>query len=388
VSSPAGISCSGAVCTTNASYPLGSSVTLTVTQGSGAIIAWSTAGCSGTTCKVTLGGPTTVNVTTTTKNIVFISSGQHAANFGSVAAAAPFCNTAAKAAGVPGTFVAFLGTATVTPFASLGSARGWIRPDGLPMTDTVAGFQNNQTMWYPPSLNELAARDTSQFYEGTNPSSTCGDWTLTTGSSNGGESAADEGSRFFGLEGVPCSGAPVMCFGTDFATAVSVTAVAGRHAFISSSYFTPSGGLAGADAMCQSLASSAGLANPTHFLALLSTTKASGASRFNLNGANWVRPDGVQIAASTTDFMAGNFIAPVSVEETGVVSGPDAWTGATMGVTHVSGSVNESCDDWTSAASTANGSFTDPHYGSSNAFAVFGPMACNSGFGELFCLEN
>jgi hypothetical protein len=386
-SSPTGISCSGATCTTSASYPLGSSVTLTVVQAGGALIAWSN-GCTGTTCSVAINGATTVNVTTTTNNIVFISSAQHAANFGSVAAASPFCNTLAKSAGVPGTFVAFLGTATTSPFASLGSARGWVRLDGLPVTDTVAGFQNNQTMWYPPALNELGATDTASFFEGTNASATCGDWTLTTGYANGGESAADEGQRFFGLEGIPCTGAPVMCFGTDFATPVSVTPVAGRHAFVASGTFSPTGGLSGADTMCQAAASSAGLANPTHFLALLSTTTASGSSRFNLNGANWVRPDGVQIAASTTAFMAGNFIAPVAVDETGAVTGNNSvWTGATMGVTHVSGSINESCNDWSSAASTVNGAYTDPHYGKPGAFALFTPMACTSS-ASIFCLEN
>jgi hypothetical protein len=385
-SSPIGISCSGTTCSASANYPLGSSITLTVTQAGGALIAWSN-GCVGTTCNVPINGATTVNVTTTTKNIVFVSSAQHSGNFGSVAAAAPFCNTLAKAAGIPGNFVAFLGTSTTTVFATLGSARGWIRPDGLPVTDTVAGFQKYQ-MWYPPALNELGAVYTPYFFQGTNPAATCGDWTLTTGTSNGGESPTDEGSRFFGIEGVPCSSAPVMCFGTDFATAVSVTPVAGRHAFVTSG--TPTGGLAGADAECQAAASSAGLANPTHFLAMLSTTTASASSRFNLSGANWVRPDGVQIATSTSTLMAGDFLAPIAVDATGTVTNSSyAWTGSAMGPTHVSGSINESCNNWTSAASTVNGSFTDPHYGVPGALTAFPvPTSCDNAFAGIYCLEN
>jgi hypothetical protein len=387
-SSPSGITCSGTTCSTTASYPLGSSVTLTVTQAAGAIIAWSN-GCTGTSCAVAINGAMTVNVTTTTKNIVFISSASHSGNFGGITGGPTFCNSLAAAAGIPGHFVAFLATSTTTTFSTLGSARGWIRPDGLPVTDTVSGFQNNQTMFYPPALNELGQMQDQPFFTGTGGTSTCGDWTVTTGLAEGGESPLDEAGRFFGIDGVSCGGAPVMCFGTDLTSQVSVTPVVGRHVFASSGAFTVTSGVAGGDSLCQSAASAAGLANPTHFLALLSTTKASAASRFNLNGATWVRPDGVQVAATPTAFMAGTLMAPVSVNESGAVSGNYAWIGSVAGANSLAASANESCSDWSTASATVNGAIDDPHRGNYDALGNLITVACNTNYGTaLYCLEN
>jgi hypothetical protein len=389
-SNPAGISCSGASCTSTANFDVGTAVTLTVTQASGAIIAWST-GCTGVTCGVTMTASNTVNVTTTNQNIVFVSSQEHNGNFGGVSGADVFCNGLAAAAGVPGRFVAFLGTSTASAFSRLGSSRGWIRPDGLAFTDTVSGFQNS-TMWYPASVAETGATLGFPVFTGVSAGvGTCGDWTATSGLGNGGVTW-DEGINFFSLDGQACQNQfAVVCFGTDFSVPVSVNQVTGRHVFISTGAFVPSGGLSGADALCQSEAAVAGLANPTHFLAALGTTTASAASRFNLSGLPWVRTDGVLVATTTSNFMSGTLLAPPAVDRNGVLSTQAMWIGAAGGLADPAGSINEDCDNWSSASASYTADLGYPQVGEPDAFTVysFDPFACNtSPAPSLICMEN
>jgi List-Bact-rpt repeat protein len=390
-SSPAGISCSGASCTNTAPFDIGSKVTLTVTQGAGAIIAWSASGCSDTTCSITMSQATTVNVTTTNQNIAFTTSKSHSGNFGGLAGASAFCNSLAVAVPIPGHFQAFLGTSTSTPFDALGAARGWIRPDGLPFTDTVAALKNGVT-WYPLALSELGLPASTNFFTGYVPSETCGDWTSTSGGSNGGANNWNEGASVFDAETVPCSGTALLCFGTDFSSPVSETPVPGRHIFVTSSPFSPDGGIATADALCQSAASSAGLANPTRFLALLATTTASAASRFNLNGPTWVRTDGVPVAASAANFMSGQLMAPTAVIETGApATSGFAWIGSSRGLTVPAQSINENCNNWSSASGSVTAAYAAPQIGWPGQFVMeFSPLGCNYGnpVPSVLCLEN
>jgi hypothetical protein len=403
-SSPAGISCTGKVCTTSASFNIGQVVTLTVTGlGAGALSAWVPSTCTGATCAVTMSAAETVSYTATTNNIVFVSSQSHSGNFGGLAGANTFCQGLATAAGLPGHYVAFLGTQTGTtvtqPYANLGSARGWIRPDGLPFTDTVAGLQNNGISWYPPSVTELGNTITSPelIYNAMYSGSSCSNWTDgTTTDSDMGLSPANEGLYWTGIESGTCASGNVTCFGTDFtATAVAVTPVVGRHLFVSAGNFTPSAGRAAADTLCQGEAATAGLANPTHFLAALSETTGSAASRFNLAGAVWVRPDGVQVGATPTSFMEAMLIAPVYVGANGAPAGtavPDSvpfWTGSSGGLNAASASMAESCNDWTSATLTTGGWIGESGIGFSGADGAF---AYND-FGctmpeQLLCIEN
>ncbi len=390
-STPPGISCSGMSCTSTASFPAGTHVVLTVTKASTGIVGWSN-GCTGTTCSVTLTAPLTVKVTTTNQNIVFVASQAHSGDFGGIAGAYAFCNAAARAAGVPGQFVAFLGTSTASAFSNLGSARGWIRPDGLPFTDTVAGFQN-LVMWYPASITELGTTlNGDALLTGVRAGvGTCGDWTTAGGIANGGQSM-DEGNYFTDLDGFSCSSANFLCFGTDFTVPVAVTPPPGRHVFASSGSFDAAGGLLAADAFCQAAAATAGLANATHFLAALSTTTASAASRFNLSGAPWVRTDGVLVATTTANFMAGMLLAPPSTDENGTLQLNRTWLGSAGGLATRAANGNESCNDWSANSASTTAVIYEPPVGAgTNAFTAFGtaPEACNfMGTPSLMCLEN
>jgi hypothetical protein len=389
-SSPAGISLGSPVSGGSASFDIGSTVVLTVTGiSSAAINAWSNA-CTGRTCSLTMNASQTVSFTSTLNNIVFVSSQGHTGNFGGVAGGDAFCNTLARQSSVPGTFVAYLGTSTASPTSHLGSARGWIRLDGLPFADTVTNIQNS-VLWYPAAVNDLGQTlDVSVFTGAVQQlSNTCGDWTSTTGISSGAFSCADEGAIYWQeLAGLSCASAnSVYCFGTDFSTAVAVNPAAGRHAFSTSGTFNPSSGIANADSLCQNEASTAGLANSGNFKALLATTTSSAASRFNLNGAQWVRPDGVVVATTPSNLMNSIFMAPIAVHADKSLADVTVWVGSSAGLLSPSGS-NESCSDWSSASSSVSGWFGEAATGDSLTFKWNNTTCNNTTYAGLVCLEN
>src|SRR5436190_591044 len=71
-------------------------------------------------------------------NYMFVTSGTHQPPFGTLAAADNACNAAATAAGLPGTYRAWLSTSSVDAIDRIAGARGWIRPDGVPFADAPA----------------------------------------------------------------------------------------------------------------------------------------------------------------------------------------------------------------------------------------------------------
>lgn len=85
------------------------------------------------------------------------------------------------------------------------------------------------------------------------------------------------------------------------------------------------GGLAGADALCASLAGDAGLAGT--FRAWMSAPGSAAADRLSRDGAPYVRADGVEIAADWSDLVDGSIAAPINRDENGDPVGGDVWTG-------------------------------------------------------------
>src|SRR5690606_4557544 len=82
-------------------------------------------------------------------NLVFVTSTTHEpASLGGLAGGDAICAARAEAAGLPGTYVAWLSTATVDARDRLGSARGWRRVDGEPFADTVEDLASGK-IFYP-----------------------------------------------------------------------------------------------------------------------------------------------------------------------------------------------------------------------------------------------
>jgi hypothetical protein len=86
--------------------------------------------------------------------------------------------------------------------------------------------------------------------------------------------------------------------------------------FVSSQLYDGNlGGLVGADAKCQSLASAAGLVGT--FKAWLSDTNTSAASRLTQHSGPYQRVDGVVVADSWSDLTDGALKAPIRKDEKG-----------------------------------------------------------------------
>lgn len=129
------------------------------------------------------------------------------------------------------------------------------------------------------------------------------------------------------------------------------------------------GGLAGADAQCQSLAQAAGAGSRT-WRAYLSTSAAGGAAAVNardrIGRGPWVNAKGEQIATSVDDLhSAANKISKETAltEKGGLVNGVgdpppnqhDMITGSQADGTAFAGDPDRTCGNWTSSADGAGG---------------------------------
>jgi hypothetical protein len=348
------------------------------------------------------GGQTTVTLSITIKgspNTVFATSTTYVPGaLGGLAVADAACTERAKAAGLTGTYVAWLSTSGpggVNALDRIGTARGWDRPDGKPFADTTADIVNG-SIWYPPRLDEfgndlgqvIAVTATAE--DGTlGPSDTaCGNFTDTTRMVHYGWASA--GSSMFTDEGtVLCSyPAHLYCFGVDHAAAVSPVQTTGRAAFVTASSFVPGGGLAAADATCMAEANAAGLTGT--FLAVLATTTASAQSRFDTSRAPWVRADGLALAHTAAALFSEPYLdVAFDLGATGtarfanyaVWSGAPSWSSV--------GSAESTCSNYSSTTGTAGiGGITgDTQVATLIDFG--GNFGCSASYGvvQLLCLQ-
>ncbi len=121
------------------------------------------------------------------------------------------------------------------------------------------------------------------------------------------------------------------------------------------------GGLAGADGECQRLASAAGL--PGTYLAWLSDSNVSPASRFTQAIVPYTLPGGEVVALSWADLTDGTLRHAIDQTETGAaVTGTSAgafraWTNTTGNGGRGGADPNGNCANWTSAQAAPTGNF-------------------------------
>ena len=216
----------------------------------------------------------------------------------------------------------------------------------------------------------------------------CGDYTSTVGMIIGGSTAA-QGSMASTYFGTICSSTQSRwyCLAIDRTAVVQVVPPpARRFAFVTAATWTPGGGLAGADALCQSEATDAGL--PGTYRALLASTSASAASRFNSSGSPWTRVDGVAVtSAAAAMFTATYWDASPAVTANGsqYLGNNSVWSGATT-VNSV-GTAGGTCNNWTSTsgamslAGRAGYSWVPGFYGLDIS------IACNATVRRLACFQ-
>lgn len=293
----------------------------------------------------------------TPPNFVFTTSTVHDGNLGGLAGADAICQARAAAAGLPGTYRAWLGTSTANAQARIeaGGARGWIRPDGRPLVDQLLEAK----IKYPPRLdeygNDLGDSElvwTSASENGSMvPQGSCNDWTTNDPGTNGRLGAPHRGPVNWTESPlvVGCSQQHhLYCFGIDRYSVLAVpTPVAGRLAFITNTDNTGNIGPAGFDAACMDRAVAEGL--PGTYKALISVDGQPPASRFDVNGLPWVRLDGIPLAATAAKLFSGELLdAPLALRPDGAHVNTNAWTGAVDFSTVAA----QTCNNWSGGAGT------------------------------------
>lgn len=289
-------------------------------------------------------GTVTVYLNGCLPNFAFATSGLVNGNLGGVSGADSFCQAAARDAGLPGTYRALLFEPDGGLQTRLQGASGWVRTDRLPYAVSLADLTARHVAW--PLLRTerggavSAVSATIWAGAGGNESAqTCSGW-MTTAGTGATENLAEPSSQ--GLQ-VCSSSQRLACLGVDQSNPAWIPRVRpSRLAFVSEQPFS-TGGLAAADALCRGEAGDAGL--PGTFAALLATSTASAAARFDA-GVAWVRVDGVTLAASPADVVAGRALGvSLNLNVRGEVVSSAVWTGASTPQ-----STAAACADWTSDA--------------------------------------
>ena len=407
VSLPGGLACNTA-CSVAQAFAVGENVTLTADVPPATLHHWKGA-CVGTApgCSVTMTGDMSVELVLTGNNYVFVTSGAWTGALGGVLGADDKCKAAASAQALPGTYRAFLATTAGSAPSRLGSARGWVRLDGLPVADLPSEMvdgagPNARRIFYPPRVTEKGdsldgdgdtAVHTGALPDGTASATNCADF--TTGDSAGHSVSGDAigGSKAFLSDGggLCDASARLYCFGVDLQAPVSVTPAAGNIAFLSKQPFAPvAGGRDVADAQCAAEASGAGLAG--QFVALLATQTEAATARFDVDQP-YRRVDGVaigtlrdvldrhQLGGAPNVTADGSYLAAYLP-----TSWLLAWTGAWPLDQPVVAPGTSSCLDWTQTAAQGNaGDPTRAH--PDKAFTTFAPIACDAPDAHVYCLD-
>lgn len=293
-------------------------------------------------------------------NYIFITRAAYRGDsLGGAAGANDICTNAAHIAGLPGNYVALQFTGGMLP--SLGNARGWLRPDGLPVADDAAMLSAGK-VWYPPILDESGAE-----IAGDPPGSRvapvwngklndCAGWTGGGQGSRGQAGFLAESLRPSLFDDACNTLAHLTCTGRDGAQAVAPQMAPSRLAFVASMAFPGSdnsGGFTGLQMMdhaCNTEAAYQGFAGT--YVAFVATTDAGALSRLPMdNGLPWSRPDGVMVLESWVSLQArGLLFAPLSygwihhglttAEYVGVITGAASEDVAAVGT------VESTCGNW------------------------------------------
>lgn len=325
-------------------------------------------------------------------NVVFVTSTTQTANLGGLAGADAICQNRANAAGLTGTFRAWLSSSTVNALSRMGSARGFVRRDGAPLADTLESLTTSRALLNAINYDENnVAVDSTLAWTGTSVAGvfsgngSCSDWTSTTGSATSGNPQAGPGMWTNYGTGSCATPQRLYCFQIDLNSPLTVAPPTGRLIFVYSTTFNiTAGGIDAADAACASNALNAGLAGT--FKALLATSTATAVSRLDNAVVNYQRPDGVVVGTKadlggTTGLKSGIWQQADGTYPS--TSNIGIWTGSSD-PTQV-GTATTTCSNWTSSSSgtaiIGTAGFVAGQWWNS------GTAACNSTFPRLYCVQ-
>ncbi len=316
------------------------------------------------------------------RHYVFVTSVMGTGNLGSwadaggatgLAAADNVCNARAIAAGLSGTFVAWLSTATddaycrVQGFSGENSANcgqamlprqagPWSRRDGSPFgLSLLATVGSQQYIYNPTRFDENGTALPGHLYftnsegPGQGDSGDCGGWTNETGLNvDAGQTDATALQWSYGGATPDCSESHhLLCFERGVGPALTFPAISGKRVFVTSatgncnlSTWTGAGGqtgLAAADAICKARATAASLTDADRFEAMLATSTSAITDRISSDGP-FVRIDGVRVAANKQALVTSTLDSTIHQAENGMYPDGFVWTGA---------GGTDTCGDWT-----------------------------------------
>jgi hypothetical protein len=287
----------------------------------------------------------------------------------------------------------------------LPDAGPWQRMDGRPFANSLSELTSDLALLHPPAVDETGELVTgSSLLTGTHATGAayaggdCSGW--TAGGGNGRQGLTAAGGSWWTSSGLAscAGGGRLLCFESGSGDALPAWEGPGLLAFVTS--LTGSGelgswpeagaavGVAAGDAICQSLATTAGLAAPQSFVAWLSTASVDAVDRLSADGP-WKRLDGVEIAANRAALLtASPFLqtlpSALVVNEDGTYVGQNAYTGSTS----LGRATLEDCNGWTSASAGTDatyGSVQDTRgYWTTSASQL---VACSSPY-RLYCFSN
>ena len=307
-----------------------------------------------------------------------------------LAAGNAICQARATAAGLPGTYRAWISTSTTDAYCNVIGLSGkkgsvscggvspplagpWVRTDGSPFAPTIDLLTSNPWIVYTPlNLNEFGnlvsvATYTANF---TNTDAygvmfgggytACTDWTDGTSAivaMVGGETPLTSSSWATGY-GYNCNDASgrLLCMQTGAGIPLPAVATTGKKVFVTSTTHNGNlSGLAGADVICAARATAGGLSGT--FKAWLSDGTHNAVGRLTSNGP-WVRPDGVMVAKdktalTTNGLLSGLLFASISQDENGNYVSTATWTGTNSDGTKGT----NTCNNWTDDTVSSHGMY-------------------------------
>jgi len=363
---PSTVACDTPPCTF--SLPRGTSLVLqaqTANVGSG-FAGWVHDRCMGQAdCPLTLSEDEVIAASYEPANLVFITSTDVTGDFGGPAQADAICNARAAERGLEGPFRAWVSSTASNALDALQGSRGWVRVDNFPVVDSVDELLESK-MFYPIQIDETGTGHGNRMvWTATNGNAGqlaalhCNDWSSASAEVRGAVGRTNLVGRNFTFKGFSNCDAlgGIYCFGTGKNVSIAPIPSAGRVAFITDQLFTVGGGIAGADAFCQSTAEAGALTG--RYKALLATSTESAAARFDLaDTRRIVRVDGTLVTLTARLFFEGpNWITGINVAPSGAyITNYPIWSGASSLL--VAGVSGETCNDWTAIDAQGRAGFS------------------------------
>ena len=336
-------------------------------------------------------------------------------------AADAICNTRAAAAGLDGTFVAWLSDQSHDAYCRVHGMSGkksancgqgtlpaeagpWFRTDGTPFSGRIDQLTDSYVQYSPMRYDEFGIRSSLNlgFWTGTDSfgawsMDNCSDWSDSTSTVlnvflgtnhgvGGGWTAGNMTQNCSSPNNLLClelgtnntSPDPQAAGKTVFTTSVNGSGNLGSWPEAGGNT-----GLAAGDAICRSLAATAGLSNAGSFRAWLSDSGSNAVGRLNSDGP-WVRVDGMMVAESKSALVNSWLLTAINVDENGDYDeGDPNWTGTLS-------TGNKSiyhCSDWTSSSGSDLAFYGYSGRADGSGWSTFNTIPCSINL-PFYCFED